>query len=131
MKPCLIAFAAAAFLAAIAVQAQSPAPSKFPLDKKAAELSPVAQAGLERVIAERLGTPSTAKLWDKLPIDFGAAIDAARPAGWRFRAGHASYLSHCAGCHGAAGDGNGPRAAGLDPLPRDFRLGVFKWQSRG
>jgi high-affinity iron transporter len=30
------------------------------------------------------------------------------------------YAQHCASCHGVAGDGKGPNAAGLDPPPIDF-----------
>ena len=32
-------------------------------------------------------------------------------------------------CHGIAGDGAGPAAAMLDPYPRDYRNGVFKYTS--
>ncbi len=39
------------------------------------------------------------------------------------------YRAACATCHGARGDGNGPSAYALDPRPRDFTRGVFKWRS--
>ncbi len=39
------------------------------------------------------------------------------------------YTARCAGCHGAAGDGNGAAAAHLVPKPRDYRPGVFKFTS--
>jgi mono/diheme cytochrome c family protein len=39
------------------------------------------------------------------------------------------YRNHCAGCHGAKGDGNGPGAYGLNPRPRDFTTGIFKFRS--
>jgi len=32
-------------------------------------------------------------------------------------------------CHGVTGDGNGPTAQYLNPLPRDYRLGQFKFKS--
>jgi high-affinity iron transporter len=32
----------------------------------------------------------------------------------------AIYQASCASCHGAAGDGKGPAASGLDPAPTDF-----------
>lgn len=35
-------------------------------------------------------------------------------------AGKKLYQTKCLGCHGAAGQGNGPRAAGLKPPPADF-----------
>src|SRR5262249_31228671 len=36
------------------------------------------------------------------------------------RTGAAMYAENCAACHGIAGDGRGPRAAGLEPKPTDF-----------
>jgi cytochrome c oxidase cbb3-type subunit 2 len=35
----------------------------------------------------------------------------------------------CATCHGLRGDGKGPSALALDPRPRDFTRGLFKWRS--
>jgi c(7)-type cytochrome triheme protein len=43
--------------------------------------------------------------------------------------GKAVYLETCAVCHGDKGDGSGPLAAGLDPIPRDFTSGKFKFRS--
>ncbi|MCH2128994.1 MAG: cytochrome c [Pirellulaceae bacterium] len=39
------------------------------------------------------------------------------------------YRQHCAHCHGVSGDGAGPTAAFLNPYPRDYRRGVFKFKS--
>ncbi len=39
------------------------------------------------------------------------------------------YRQHCAHCHGISGDGAGPTAAFLNPYPRDYRLGKFKFKS--
>ncbi|RMF43347.1 MAG: cytochrome c [Planctomycetota bacterium] len=38
------------------------------------------------------------------------------------------YRANCVQCHGVAGDGLGPAAALLNPYPRDFRMGKFKWK---
>src|SRR5262245_1947291 len=43
--------------------------------------------------------------------------------------GRLVYARRCAGCHGVKGDGNGPMATFLDPRPRDFRLGAFKFRT--
>lgn len=43
--------------------------------------------------------------------------------------GHRVYTAQCAGCHGTTGDGNGPAGAYLNPPPRDYRNGVFKFTS--
>jgi mono/diheme cytochrome c family protein len=41
------------------------------------------------------------------------------------------YRKHCAQCHGITGDGLGATAALLNPYPRDFRRGSFKFKSTG
>jgi cytochrome c oxidase cbb3-type subunit I/II len=43
--------------------------------------------------------------------------------------GKAVYERRCVGCHGVKGDGNGPVATFLNPRPRDFTLGSFKFRS--
>jgi cytochrome c oxidase cbb3-type subunit 2 len=43
--------------------------------------------------------------------------------------GEQVYSRACATCHGKAGDGSGPSARYLDPLPRDFTLGIYKFRS--
>lgn len=43
--------------------------------------------------------------------------------------GHDVYTAQCAGCHGTTGDGNGPAGQYLNPPPRDYRNGVFKFTS--
>jgi mono/diheme cytochrome c family protein len=39
------------------------------------------------------------------------------------------FREHCVHCHGITGDGAGPTALELNPYPRDFRLGKFKFKS--
>jgi mono/diheme cytochrome c family protein len=39
------------------------------------------------------------------------------------------YREHCVHCHGITGDGAGPTAAFLNPYPRDYREGWYKWKS--
>jgi len=39
------------------------------------------------------------------------------------------YRQHCVHCHGVNGDGAGPTALFLNPYPRDYRLGKFKFKS--
>jgi mono/diheme cytochrome c family protein len=43
--------------------------------------------------------------------------------------GREVYTAQCAGCHGTTGDGKGPAGAHLNPPPRDYRNGVFKFTS--
>lgn len=39
------------------------------------------------------------------------------------------YARACVACHGIAGNGTGPAATYLDPRPRDFTRGTFKFRS--
>lgn len=39
------------------------------------------------------------------------------------------YSRACAACHGAAGNGGGPAARHLNPRPRDFTSGTYKFRS--
>ncbi|MCI0398757.1 MAG: ethylbenzene dehydrogenase-related protein [Chloroflexi bacterium] len=43
--------------------------------------------------------------------------------------GEAIYLERCAFCHGENGDGDGPVAPYLNPRPRDFTSGQFKFRT--
>lgn len=43
--------------------------------------------------------------------------------------GQLVYNKACVACHGENGDGNGPGAAPLNPKPRDFTGGLYKYRS--
>ncbi len=43
--------------------------------------------------------------------------------------GKKAYDMYCSGCHGVDGDGKGPAARFLDPLPRDFTTAAYKFRS--
>jgi mono/diheme cytochrome c family protein len=43
--------------------------------------------------------------------------------------GRAVYQKNCVFCHGLSGDGRGEMGLGVQPRPRDFRTGVFKFRS--
>jgi mono/diheme cytochrome c family protein len=43
--------------------------------------------------------------------------------------GQVVYFRRCRFCHGLLGDGEGPAAEFLDPRPRDFTLGTFKFRT--
>ena len=70
---------------------------------------------------------------------FGVTSNALRDAGVievsRLAAGRKTYEAECAGCHGiegdgsVAGDGAGPAARFMNPRPRNFRKGKFKFTS--
>lgn len=56
---------------------------------------------------------------DKFVIGYGSNL----------QTGRVVYMKNCMHCHGVAGDGAGPTAQFLNPLPRDYRLGLFKFTS--
>lgn len=53
------------------------------------------------------------------PPDRAPGASPSRPRG-HFAAGKALYEANCTPCHGAEGDGKGPRAYFIFPKPRDF-----------
>jgi mono/diheme cytochrome c family protein len=47
----------------------------------------------------------------------------------RLAPGSRLFRRHCLHCHGLTGDGHGPTAEWVNPHPRDYRLGKFKFSS--
>ena len=88
------------------------------------------------VLAAQWGTPDDPAVPELSDVDVSSVLNidllrlAAGPVG-RDEQGRERglYRKHCAHCHGITGDGAGPTAIFLDPYPRDYRLGVFKFKS--
>lgn len=85
-----------------------------------------------QVVLKRLfGTPEDPQLPELLKgSDYADLISLDRIKA----AGHVDgkvglYEKHCATCHGIVGNGRGTTAALLDPYPRDYRAGKFKYKS--
>jgi len=57
------------------------------------------------------------------------ADDRARRDFAQYMQGRFLFERHCVVCHGPRGDGRGEMAEELDPRPRSFREGVFKFRS--
>ncbi len=47
----------------------------------------------------------------------------------QYGTGEGLYRQHCVHCHGITGNGRGPTATFLNPYPRDFTKGTFKFDS--
>jgi mono/diheme cytochrome c family protein len=47
------------------------------------------------------------------------------------KSGAGVYRKQCLHCHGLTGDGRGPTSPWVNPHPRDYRQGVFKFTSSG
>ncbi|MCC9657005.1 c-type cytochrome [Rhodopirellula halodulae] len=86
------------------------------------------------IVTEMFGTPEQPKLPEAATEDEDFAtlvsldnlIMASGPADAE---GRGLYQKHCAVCHGVSGDGRGSSSAILNPYPRDYRKGVFKFKS--
>jgi mono/diheme cytochrome c family protein len=111
------------------VEAISPTAEK---DSIAAEqaLQPEQQKQVATILLAMFGTPDDPVCLPETGLD---------PAKLRLAAGpvrsdivgrkNGLYREHCVHCHGITGDGLGPTAAFLNPYPRDYRPGVFKFKS--
>ena len=77
------------------------------------------------------GKPTDPQLPELLKSDDYAeliSLDRLKAAG-HMTEGVGLYEKHCATCHGVVGNGRGTTAALLDPYPRDYRAGKFKYKS--
>jgi mono/diheme cytochrome c family protein len=60
----------------------------------------------------------------------GANVDVStllKPTPELIAKGKSLFALNCASCHGTSGQGNGPAAAALNPKPRDFTSGYWKY----
>lgn len=79
------------------------------------------------------GTPRTPKVRlypDSQYADLNEQLETTLKLGQQTLAeGSRLYRTHCLHCHGLTGDGHGPTAKWVNPHPRDYRQGMFKFQS--
>ena len=74
--------------------------------------------------------PAVAEIDSSKIIDLGRLEIAAGPVGSDIDGNAVGlYREHCAHCHGVTGNGAGPTGGFLNPYPRDFRRGIFKFKS--
>jgi mono/diheme cytochrome c family protein len=93
-------------------------------------------ADVADTLAALFGTPDEPHVPALTEVDTAAVLNVER---LRMAAGPVSsdergnprglYREHCAHCHGVTGDGLGPTAAFLNPYPRDYRKGQYKFKS--
>ncbi|MCC9600145.1 cytochrome c [Stieleria sp. JC731] len=84
------------------------------------------------IINGMFGTPDEPKMPEVLSgEDFEDLVDMERlkKAAGPIADGSGLYRKHCVSCHGVTGNGRGENSAILDPYPRDYRMGLFKWKS--
>jgi len=97
---------------------QRPAIPVYESSKTVKALPEKVQVQIRDELEKHVGTPLRPKLIgnDAISTDYLAQ-------------GAEVYRLRCAACHGTSGDGNGPAAKIMHPLPRDYRLGIFKFTS--
>ncbi|MFN3193653.1 MAG: cytochrome c [Aureliella sp.] len=100
--------------------------SEQPFDQPLAEITVA--------LGDLFGTPDEPKLPPELQAggDFEGLIsmdNLLAASGSPEMEGRGLYRKHCVTCHGVTGNGRGPTAALVDPYPRDYRMGTFKFKS--
>lgn len=108
-------------------------PPKFKLNlegRDPATVKPAQREAVEEMLTELFGTPDDPRVPPRTDLDLSLVQRAAGPIGRDITGNERGlFRKHCAVCHGISGDGAGPIAEMLNPYPRDFRNGVFKFTS--
>ncbi|MBX7168428.1 MAG: cytochrome c [Pirellulales bacterium] len=120
----------------VAVGCTAEPPAQFRLNREGQDRSDTetyTPAKLQHVVdclTALFGTPDEPFAFEETALDMAkvrraAGPDRREPDG-RFGG---LFRRHCSHCHGITGDGFGESARLLNPYPRDFRRGVFKYTS--
>lgn len=104
----------------------------YALREETTELPAKHQQQIEKVLRDAFGTP----IDPRYHLEASAEEESSSPIApeevdkrLKLKLGQRVYAKQCQGCHGVTGDGNGPAAKYMNPLPRDYRLGRFKFTS--
>ena len=111
------------------VEAAAPSAEKDSISAEQA-LTPVQRQQVSTILLAMFGTPDDPVALPETGLDEAKLRLCAGPVrsdivGRK----NGLYREHCAHCHGVSGDGLGPTAAFLNPYPRDYRPGWFKFKS--
>ena len=94
------------------------------------QIPPDQQQQIANVLCAMFGTPDEPFVLPESGLDIKKIQMAAGPVkSDQFGRETGLYRRHCGHCHGTTGDGLGPTAMLLDPYPRDYRQGKFKFKS--
>lgn len=103
---------------------------------KQGEITPEHLQEVANILGALFGTPDEPYVLEDSELGLAELLDvnrlkmAAGPVGRNERGSiQGLYREHCVHCHGISGDGHGPTAPFLDPYPRDYRKGTFKFTS--
>ena len=88
------------------------------------------QQEIANILEALFGTPDEPFVLPETGLDLTTLRVAAGPVrSDQFGKETGLYRRHCVHCHGTTGDGLGPTAMVLNPYPRDYRQGKFKFKS--
>ncbi|MBM3997760.1 MAG: cytochrome c [Planctomycetes bacterium] len=100
------------------------------------QISDSDRSTLESELESRFGTPASPKVNIANLSSNAAEQTALNDAAQKLKLddktlamGSTRYRVHCLHCHGVPGDGRGPTSRWVNPHPRDFRAGLFKFHS--
>ncbi len=109
------------------------APPEFRLDMVAVvekQLPADQTQEIANILTAMFGTPDDPFVLPETGLDAALVKMSAGPVkSDQFGRETGLYRRHCAHCHGTTGDGMGPTALILNPYPRDYRQGKFKFKS--
>jgi len=108
-------------------------PLPFVLNTEGRDTKSIALTQAEAItetLQDLFGTPEGPKVPEGVELDGSLLAQAAGPIGLDADGNQRGlYRRRCPTCHGLSGDGAGPAAGALNPYPRDFRNGIFKYTS--
>jgi mono/diheme cytochrome c family protein len=88
------------------------------------------QQHVSNILTALYGTPDKPAVPPESPLNLQLLRRAAGPVATDIEKRKSGlFREHCVHCHGIGGDGMGPTAAFLNPYPRDYRMGKFKFKS--
>ncbi len=95
----------------------------------AKQIAPEHQQAIANILGAMFGTPNHPIALPETGLDQKKLDMAAGPV-WSDEVGgkHGLFRRHCVHCHGISGGGDGPTASILNPYPRDYRPGIFKFK---
>jgi mono/diheme cytochrome c family protein len=111
-------------------QAPPPQFQLNPVAMVSKETSDAYQQEIANVLGGLFGTPDEPFALPEAELD-QKLLNLAAGQAWTDpnRVSRGLYRRHCVHCHGITGDGRGPTAKFLNPYPRDYRQGIFKFKS--
>lgn len=104
--------------------------------RKTGEVTPPTVQNIAEVVEALFGTPDNPHLPVLEDMDVNSVLDidlvqmaAGKVSREESGRPHGLYREHCVHCHGITGDGLGPTAEWLNPYPRNYRHGIYKFKS--